>query len=122
WVLSKQINHLKSCPKIGGHFYSAPTKKYYSQPLSEPSTPSYTSPSTTTKTPKVNAADLAKRKDIIIRVQFALYNLGYYNGVIDGVMGKQTRSALEAYRKANNIPPSQTLDTTTLNSLGILAQ
>ncbi|WP_447079450.1 hypothetical protein, partial [Vibrio alginolyticus] len=20
WVLSKQINHLKSCPKIGGHF------------------------------------------------------------------------------------------------------
>ncbi|WP_375792881.1 DUF6701 domain-containing protein, partial [Vibrio alginolyticus] len=27
WVLSKQINHLKSCPKIGGHFSSSSLDK-----------------------------------------------------------------------------------------------
>ncbi|EDM58510.1 conserved hypothetical protein [Vibrio parahaemolyticus AQ3810] len=37
-------------------------------------------------------------------------------------MGKQTRKALNAYRVDNNIPVSQTLDTVTLNSLGIIAR
>ncbi|PMH05173.1 His-Xaa-Ser repeat protein HxsA [Vibrio splendidus] len=103
-----------------GATYSAPVKKQKSQPLTQPSTPSYTAPAT--KPPVSTVEELEKRKELIIRVQFALYTSGYYKGIIDGIMGKQTRKALNAYRVDNNIPVSQTLDTVTLNSLGILAR
>ncbi|NMS30820.1 His-Xaa-Ser repeat protein HxsA, partial [Vibrio parahaemolyticus] len=103
-----------------GSTYSAPVKKQKSQPLTQPSTPSYTAPAT--KRPVSTAEELEKRKELIIRVQFALYTSGYYKGIIDGIMGKQTRKALNAYRVDNNIPVSQTLDTVTLNSLGIIAR
>lgn len=36
-------------------------------------------------------------------IQAALKNTGYYNGPIDGRMGKQTRDAVRAFQKANNL-------------------
>jgi murein L,D-transpeptidase YcbB/YkuD len=36
-------------------------------------------------------------------IQAALTNTGYYNGPIDGRMGKQTRDAVRAFQKANNL-------------------
>ena len=37
------------------------------------------------------------------QVQIALRNAGYYTGVIDGHKGKQTREAIKAFQKANNL-------------------
>jgi peptidoglycan hydrolase-like protein with peptidoglycan-binding domain len=36
-------------------------------------------------------------------IQAALQNTGYYNGPIDGRLGKQTREAIRAFQKANNL-------------------
>ena len=38
------------------------------------------------------------------QVQLALQNAGYNPGKIDGRIGKQTREAIKAFQKANNIP------------------
>jgi peptidoglycan hydrolase-like protein with peptidoglycan-binding domain len=37
------------------------------------------------------------------QVQIALQKAGYYTGVIDGRKGKQTRDAIKAFQKANNL-------------------
>ncbi len=37
------------------------------------------------------------------QIQTALKNAGYYSGAIDGKMGKQTRDAVKAFQKANNL-------------------
>lgn len=36
-----------------------------------------------------------KRKRLIMRVQFALLDRGYYNGNIDGIMGPSTRQSIK---------------------------
>lgn len=38
------------------------------------------------------------------QIQAALKNAGYYQGAIDGKMGKGTREAIKAFQKANNLP------------------
>ncbi|MGI1966766.1 peptidoglycan-binding protein, partial [Citrobacter freundii] len=65
-----------------------------------------------------------KRKRLIMRVQFALLDKGFYNGNIDGIMGPSTRQSVKNYRIANGlpIPTTETLDTHLLNSLNILAR
>ncbi|WP_375137265.1 peptidoglycan-binding protein, partial [Klebsiella pneumoniae] len=65
-----------------------------------------------------------KRKRLIMRVQFALLDKGYYNGNIDGIMGPSTRQSIKNYRIANGLPTpaTETLDTQLLNSLNILAR
>jgi peptidoglycan hydrolase-like protein with peptidoglycan-binding domain len=37
------------------------------------------------------------------QIQTALTNAGYFDGVIDGKMGKKTRKAIKAFQKANNL-------------------
>ena len=37
------------------------------------------------------------------QIQAALKNAGYYQGVIDGKLGKKTRRAVKAFQKANNL-------------------
>ena len=68
------------------------------------------------------ASDAEKRKRLIMRVQFALLDRGFYNGNIDGIMGPSTRLSVKNYRIANGlpIPATETLDTQLLNSLNIL--
>jgi hypothetical protein len=39
----------------------------------------------------------------IRQIQIALTNAGYNPGAIDGKMGKQTKEALKAFQKANNL-------------------
>jgi hypothetical protein len=55
---------------------------------------------------------------LIRSVQQALKDRGYDPGPIDGVMGSQTRSALERYQSANGLPLGN-LNTETLSSLGV---
>jgi peptidoglycan hydrolase-like protein with peptidoglycan-binding domain len=38
------------------------------------------------------------------QIQAALQNAGYYSGNIDGKLGKQSREAIKAFQKANNLP------------------
>lgn len=38
------------------------------------------------------------------QIQIALKNAGYFEGVIDGKMGKNTRKAIREFQKANNLP------------------
>ena len=37
------------------------------------------------------------------QIQTALKNAGYYQGVIDGKLGKKTRQAVKDFQKANNL-------------------
>ena len=69
-------------------------------------------------------SDTEKRKRLIMRVQFALLDKGFYNGNIDGSMGPATRTAIKNYRVANGLPTPvrEILDTQLLNSLNILAR
>jgi len=38
------------------------------------------------------------------QIQLALKNAGYYQGIIDGKMGKNSRQAVRDFQKANNLP------------------
>jgi len=55
----------------------------------------------------------------IRHMQRALKNKGHNPGRVDGVMGPQTRSALQAYEQSQNITGASELDSRTLASLGV---
>jgi len=55
------------------------------------------------KTGKKKAIGEVKSRPNIKQIQSALFNAGYNPGAIDGKMGKQTRDAIKAFQKANNI-------------------
>jgi murein L,D-transpeptidase YcbB/YkuD len=38
------------------------------------------------------------------QIQAALKNAGYYQGAVDGKLGKKTRKAVREFQKANNLP------------------
>jgi len=59
-----------------------------------------------------------------MRVQFALFDKGYYDGIIDGVMGPATRASIKSYRQSAGLPlpKNETLDAQLLNALGVLAR
>jgi len=40
----------------------------------------------------------------VVEVQRQLARAGYYHGVIDGIMGPQTRRAIRAYERDHNMP------------------
>lgn len=100
--------------------YSAPkpaprTPSYKSDPLGQPSTPTYTAPQ------KGNDKKQFDRTTLIMRVQISLRMLGYYNGQADGIMGPVTRNAISRYRLDKGLPSSEKIDAVLLNSLGISA-
>lgn len=55
----------------------------------------------------------------ISAAQSELAKLGYYDGAIDGTIGDQTEAALARYQEDNSLSVTGTLDTATLQSLGI---
>jgi peptidoglycan hydrolase-like protein with peptidoglycan-binding domain len=52
----------------------------------------------------VNLSAEAKQQINPKQIQTALKNAGYYQGIVDGKMGKKTRKAVRAFQKANNLP------------------
>ncbi len=52
-------------------------------------------------------------------VQSELAKLGYYGGEIDGVIGDQTEAALARYQQDRDLSVTGTIDTATLQSLGL---
>jgi peptidoglycan hydrolase-like protein with peptidoglycan-binding domain len=60
------------------------------------------------KSGEVSAESLDKAGEVKDRpnarqIQAALKNSGYYQGVIDGKLGKKTRQAIKDFQKANNL-------------------
>ncbi len=56
-----------------------------------------------------------------MRVQYALFERHYFNGIIDGIMGPTTRQSIRNYRRDAKLPANVLIDVDLLNSLGIYA-
>ena len=55
----------------------------------------------------------------VAAVQQRLGRLGYYHGVVDGVMGPQTRSAIAAFESRNGMGVDGTISRSLLDTLGL---
>ena len=62
--------------------------------------------------------DNQQTSSVVSRVQQSLADKGYNPGPVDGIMGGQTKTALEKYQKENNLPIGN-LNTETLSALGV---
>ncbi|MEP4034908.1 His-Xaa-Ser repeat protein HxsA [Pseudophaeobacter sp.] len=63
-----------------------------------------------------------KFKQIAMRVQLGLISYGYYNGAVDGVIGKQSKAALSRFQSDYGLKVTGTITPEVLNALGITAQ
>jgi peptidoglycan hydrolase-like protein with peptidoglycan-binding domain len=59
----------------------------------------------------------AEDRELIIQAQRQLKALGFNPGAIDGNVGPQTEAAVREYQRAYRLPPTGTLDETTVRSL-----
>ena len=53
---------------------------------------------------KIKVVPEVKSRPSVKQVQMALKNAGYNPGYIDGRMGRQTKEAIKAFQKGNNLP------------------
>jgi peptidoglycan hydrolase-like protein with peptidoglycan-binding domain len=53
---------------------------------------------------KMRVVPEIKNRPNVKQIQLALKNAGYVPGTIDGKMGRQTKDAIRAFQKANNLP------------------
>ena len=65
------------------------------------------------------ASDQYASNPNVSAVQSELAKLGYYNGAIDGVLGDQTEAALARYQQDRDLSVTGTVDSATLQSLGL---
>jgi Putative peptidoglycan binding domain len=56
---------------------------------------------------------------VVVNVQVALREQGYYAGAVDGAMGPQTRAALAAFQSDNGLAVTSAVDQPTLQTLGV---
>jgi putative peptidoglycan binding protein len=56
---------------------------------------------------------------MVAAVQQRLGRLGYYHGVVDGIMGPQTRNAIAAFESRNGLIVDGTIDRAVLDRLGL---
>jgi N-acetylmuramoyl-L-alanine amidase len=92
-------------PPNFSYYYEAPYVMYFSSRSVIPSTYltySYTQPS-----------------QLEYEVQSALYELGYYNGPLDGAIGPMSRLAIANFQADNGLEPTGIIDETLLYYLGI---
>jgi hypothetical protein len=57
--------------------------------------------------------------EVIANVQTQLYNEGYYNGPIDGILGPDTRAAIADYQADRGLAVTAAIDEPTVESLGL---
>jgi len=58
--------------------------------------------------------------EIITNVQIQLYNEGYYDGPIDGILGPDTRAAIADYQADYGLAVTAAIDEPTVESLGLV--
>ncbi|WP_272521180.1 His-Xaa-Ser repeat protein HxsA [Providencia sp. PROV202] len=112
----------------GGYYRSAPATPSYSAPATSNTqrnqsgnTRNSTSSNDYGPSVRQQAPTEQQRKRLVMRVQYALFDRGYFNGPIDGVMGPATRTAINNYRRSHGLPLTAYIDVDLLNSLGIYA-
>jgi hypothetical protein len=57
--------------------------------------------------------------NVVVAVQQRLAELGYYHGLIDGIMGPQTRAAISAYEATHNLVVDGTISRPLLDRMGL---
>jgi hypothetical protein len=60
--------------------------------------------------------------EVVINIQEALQDQGYYTGNIDGQFGNQTRDALGAYQRDHELEVTAAIDEPTVQSLGLVTE
>jgi hypothetical protein len=58
--------------------------------------------------------------EVVTNVQIQLYNEGYYDGPIDGVLGPETRAAIADYQADHGLAVTAAIDEPTVASLGLV--
>lgn len=102
----------------GGYSYTTPTI-----PLSNSTVPRTVLPSLPkTQSPTVLPGNSDKFKKIAMRVQLGLIAYGYYNGKVDGIIGKQSKAALSRFQSDYSLKVTGTITPEVLSALGISAQ
>ena len=102
----------------GGYSYTKPTV-----PRSNSTVPRTVLPSLpNTKSTVTLPGNSDKFKQIAMRVQLGLISYGYYNGKVDGVIGKQSKAALSRFQSDYGLKVTGTITPEVLNALGISAQ
>ncbi|HEY5036690.1 MAG TPA: peptidoglycan-binding domain-containing protein [Chthoniobacterales bacterium] len=56
---------------------------------------------------------------VVVNVQTALQDQGYYTGDVDGQMGQQTRDAVSAYQRDHDLEVTSAVDEPTVDALGL---
>jgi len=59
------------------------------------------------------------QRQVLRDAQRALNRSGYYNGSVDGIAGPNTRNAISAFQRRNNLAATGRLDYVTLQSMGL---
>ena len=59
-------------------------------------------------------------RDAIRRLQQALSARGFDPGAVDGVLGRRTMEAVNAYQRSNGLPVDRYLNMETVRSLGVV--
>ena len=60
--------------------------------------------------------------EVVINVQEALQDQGYYTGNIDGQLGDQTQDALATYQRDHKLETTTAIDEPTVQSLGLVTE
>ena len=56
---------------------------------------------------------------VVVNVQEALQDQGYYTGDVDGQLGNQTRDALASYQRDHDLEVTSAIDEPTVQALGL---
>jgi Putative peptidoglycan binding domain len=59
---------------------------------------------------------------VVVNVQEALQDQGYYTGQIDGILGQKTIDAVLQYQREHNLEQTAAIDESTVASLGLITQ
>lgn len=100
--------------------YTAPKKSTSRNKRS--TTPASILPSTQSRAAKSLGGNTEKFKEIARKVQLALTSYGYYNGAIDGVVGKGSKAALSRFQSDYSLKVTGTITPQVLDAFGISAR
>jgi hypothetical protein len=68
----------------------------------------------------IYAYDNLPPDQVVVNIQEALQDQGYYTGEIDGQLGQLTRDAIAAYQRDHNLELTAAIDEATVQSLGLI--
>ncbi|MBW8639997.1 His-Xaa-Ser repeat protein HxsA [Hoeflea sp. WL0058] len=91
-------------------------------PQSDSTPPSSILPSTPKAAPKTLPGNTPKFRQIVMQVQLALQAFGYYNGTIDGIIGRESKAALASFQRDHGLKVTGTVTAEVLDVFGIKAE